>query len=790
MSKTLLARLQQMHQFDPAAKTINWQDPTQSRWSDIYGSLQNGDSGLFLSGGRLLFGTIEAIEVGHSILFGEVKVCNIKNDDFLKINAAFPEKVARVKASFQPFVPNIVLDAQQIFRDAQNKNFISFYVVREEGLSNLLSRLKEGDRVIELEKNKFKSFSIYSSAALTSFKYPEGLFRIKGQTLSEILAIQAAAGKTDAQKIITDIGSKLDTGSFYQFPSFHQYYMVIHNKRVYSADSIIDDGGVDDPEVDPQPNKETVSSLNTILFGPPGTGKTYHTIDRAVSIVNPGFVGATRQEIKDEYERLVNLGRIAFCTFHQSMSYEDFIEGIKPVLVSDEEKDADGAVQVSEKGLRYQLVDGIFKRMCQVARFTPNNETAKFSLHESEFDNHSFFKISLGRASSPEDDIIYDYCIKNNYIALGWGNWIDYSGKTVQDLNKLYNESKISDSDYSFIKRFLFDIKEGDYVVVSEGNYWCRAIGKVTGEYEYDPEGPNEYLHFRKVEWLITDVKIPVEHLYDRLFMMKAFYKLDKSGLKKEFFVKDENEFLNIPNYAGNYVLIIDEISRGNVSQIFGELITLIEDTKREGMDDCLEVLLPYSNKKFSVPSNLYIVATMNTADRSVEALDTALRRRFEFKEMQPSPTEIRPTMMGKVNLVQMLETINQRLKVLLDKDRTIGHAWLMNIDTIEDLKDRFKHKIIPLLEEFFYSQPEKIGLVLGKAFVKRESTSSSIFADFDIDLEDYDLDEVVKYRVSSIDEMDENAFISIYDAGIMKSKVEISGDLSVVEEQAEQQMN
>ena len=189
------------------------------------------------------------------------------------------------------------------------------------------------------------------------------------------------------------------------------------------------------------------------------------------------------------------------------------------------------------------------------------------------------------------------------------------------------------------------------------------------------------------------------------------------------------------------YALFIDEINRGNVSAIFGELITLIEQDKRKGESNELSTTLPYSRKSFSVPSNLDIYGTMNTADRSVEALDTALRRRFSFKEVGPDAGLIEKV--GKadkgevdgIELVPLLETINKRIEVLLDKDHCIGHSYFLKVKTLEDLKQAFVNKIIPLLQEYFFGDYGKIGLVLGKDFVKQKKKGANIFASF----EEYD---------------------------------------------------
>lgn len=251
----------------------------------------------------------------------------------------------------------------------------------------------------------------------------------------------------------------------------------------------------------------------------------------------------------------------------------------------------------------------------------------------------------------------------------------------------------------------------------------------------------------------------------------------------------------NIDNTKNNYVLIIDEINRGNISQIFGELITLIEDDKRLGKDEALEVTLPYSKDKFGVPLNLYIIGTMNTADRSVEALDTALRRRFSFEEMMPMPELLSPSALycqllwsyesvdwndsefkekedqffsfaqvsedlisqrkeiwetmkadyirddfsyfddfdfNGFNLQVILETINNRIEVLLNRDHLIGHSYFLNVRTEGQLKATFKNNIIPLLQEYFYGDYEKIGLILGSGFFEQSGKySKEIFASF-----------------------------------------------------------
>lgn len=304
---------------------------------------------------------------------------------------------------------------------------------------------------------------------------------------------------------------------------------------------------------------QTIIPLNQILFGPPGTGKTYNTVNMGLDIVCPLAGGLkwetkSRDEARDKYQEMLPNGRIVFITFHQSMSYEDFIEGIKP-------KAKDGKIT-------YEVKNGIFKELCAKAE-------------------------------------------------------------------------------------------------------------------------------------------------------------------------KDKSQ---------NYVMIIDEINRGNVANIFGELISLIEDDKRLGASEELHAELPYSHTIFGVPKNVYIIGTMNTADRSVEALDSALRRRFTFKEMMPK-SELVPE---ENNVRSIFEIINQRIEVLKDREHQIGHSYFMGVNSEEGLKAVIYDKIIPLLQEYFYGDYEKIQLVLGEGFVKKDSASVKFAGDKS---GDFEVSEV--YRIVPKDKCD-----------------------------------
>ena len=473
--------------------------------------------------------------------------------------------------------------------------------------------------------------------------------------------------------------------------------------------------------------------LNQILYGPPGTGKTYATKELAVKIANPGFLVATtldeaeqRQEISKEYQRLFDAGQIVFTTFHQSMSYEDFVEGIKPVLDSEETDDATD----EKEGLKYEIQDGIFKSISNLATGVSGNIERTT---EIDFGSKDFYKMSLGGKHRPEE---HKWSIKNNLIFLGWGgdknftalkgikDWKSFRDKFKQDYPELVSESK-----YVIQAVFIFqNMKVGDIVFITKGNNIIDAIGVITGDYFYDDSKEIDNYQFRNVKWLATDLNASPDVFIRKKISQQTIYEFYNNDVKIE--VLDDyfnsSDLGNAPEKK--YVLIIDEINRGNVSSIFGELITLLEADKRIGASDEIRLKLPYSKTEFGVPSNLYIIGTMNTADRSVEALDTALRRRFSFVEVMPNHDILDREVEG-FNLKNILETINNRVEALLDRDHTIGHSYFIKVDDKASLVHAFKNCIIPLLQEYFYGDYEKINLVLGDGFIYKDQKNTVTFA-------------------------------------------------------------
>ena len=508
--------------------------------------------------------------------------------------------------------------------------------------------------------------------------------------------------------------------------------------------------------------------LNLILYGPPGTGKTYNTVNKALDIVNPNWhkeyeskvaARTLAPDIKDErdyalaeFRKYLETGQIVFTTFHQSMCYEDFIEGIKPEPVPEKitaihKNEVGSATTITQFGdgtttidnlsrMKYEVKDGIFKKMCDLKAFLKDAMSKKivFSLE-------------------------------------GGGGFIvdKIEGKTIcckDPDGKMPDVEEDLDDLTASLKEELESKPEAEPETdQKEEREEKDEKGKKTSQ-EWNPNlNPN-------VDPNPDSTSVPPRRDYPYRW-----------GIIRKFLERK--------------VLIIDEINRGNVSQIFGELITLIEKDKRLGNDEWLTATLPYSQESFGVPNNLYIIGTMNTADRSVEALDTALRRRFSFEEMMPDASKVTGGIdisysdkTGALNnenisFSSLLETINERIVLLKDREHQIGHSYFMNCPTTSDnekkkwLKKVFKDKIIPLLQEYFYGDYKKIYYVLGgekvknlqpnqkAGFVLKQEMSQDIKTVFAGDVDDSEVDIAeARYEINTIDD---NFDIDVAIAKLMK---------------------
>ncbi len=496
--------------------------------------------------------------------------------------------------------------------------------------------------------------------------------------------------------------------------------------------------------------------LNTILYGPPGTGKTYHTAIYAVAIIENKGLAEVVSEAKTNYNEVLRryneykaIGRIAFTTFHQSYGYEEFIEGIKPVIVSDDENE-------EKSDIKYDIKAGIFKEFCTKA------SAIKYSEQVDDYginDNPLIWKVSLDGTG---DNPTRSECLTNGHIRIGWDNY----GKDITDQTD-FSVSGGKNPLNAFINR----MRIGDIVLSCYSAATIDAIGVVTGDYEWNDEYSN-LKRLRKVNWIVKNINEDITEITNGVTMtLSTVYKISSITLDDVMTIvkkhKPEETTYVVPN--GNYVFIIDEINRGNISKIFGELITLIESTKRIGANEEMQAVLPYSGKQFGVPNNVYIIGTMNTADRSIALLDTALRRRFDFREMLPDPDVLKGIYVEDLSVSDMLFNINNRIAVLYDREHTIGHAYFMVLKSspdIDTLGRIFEKKIIPLLQEYFYEDYEKIRLVLGDN--KKEDEQTQFIAKKSNDLEtlfgsaDIDIDETDSYEINKKAFYDIEAYRSI----------------------------
>lgn len=438
---------------------------------------------------------------------------------------------------------------------------------------------------------------------------------------------------------------------------------------------------------------------NTILYGPPGTGKTYQTVNYAVAIIEGKSLedvqAENHEEVLKRYRQYRQDGRIEFTTFHQSFGYEDFIEGIRPVFAEDTDENTGD--------ISYEIADGIFKKFCATAQppvVDPKQNPYGFS------ESPTIWKVSL---ASTGDNPVRDYCMKHGCIRIGWDE---------------YGESITDDMDYhvggkTVLNAFLSRMQPGDIILSCYTAHSIDAIGVVTGEPEWHPEF-DHYKRLRTVKWLVQGKNIGIEEFrLEKSLTLSTVYRLN-TAVETIIEVLGRHGFSGaapVKGTKGPYVFIIDEINRGNISKIFGELITLIEPSKRLGQGEELQAKLPYSHEAFGIPDNVYLLGTMNTADRSIALLDTALRRRFSFVEMMPDSGILDGVEVEGISISGLLTTLNRRIEVLFDREHTLGHAFftpLRQSPSIQTLGEIFRDKVVPLLQEYFYDDYEKICLVLG----------------------------------------------------------------------------
>ena len=434
---------------------------------------------------------------------------------------------------------------------------------------------------------------------------------------------------------------------------------------------------------------------NVVLYGAPGTGKTYDVPELAIRLCDPSFMAAepSREEIVSRYNQLKTEKRIAFTTFHQSLDYEDWIEGLRPVVNENNQ-------------VTYEIESGIFKKLCEEAE-RPVVKDKQVGIA----DNAVVWKVSL--AGTGDNDVRRE-CMDNNHIRIGWDgygpvisdetDWSVYNGEGKQILDAYINKMKI-----------------GDIVMSCYSSQTIDAIGVVVSDYEFEDKFPN-YKRVRRVNWLVKNINENIVEMNDgKTMTLGTVYRLNSITLDnvKSILEKYDTSSKMEENDKA-YVMVIDELNRGNVSKVFGELITLLEADKRKGRVNAESVVLPYSKKAFHIPNNVYLIATMNTADRSLGSLDYAIRRRFAFITEKPFGLEVEgfdEDLFEKVSSLfvknfdeykesgwdqtmklEPADTLSDEYK---PEDVWIGHSYFLMQDEEDNTSNRLLYEIIPLLEEY-----------------------------------------------------------------------------------------
>lgn len=436
---------------------------------------------------------------------------------------------------------------------------------------------------------------------------------------------------------------------------------------------------------------------NIVLHGAPGTGKTYDIPELAVRLCDPSFMskGRSREEIVKRYNQLKDDERLTFTTFHQSLDYEDWIEGLRPVV--------NETSQVT-----YEIEDGVFKRLCEAA------ERSKLVGNQYGINSDSdVWKVSLKRTG--DNDVRKD-CMEKDYIRIGW----DEYGTDISDET---DGSSRNDKGKKILDAYINKMKVGDIVMSCYSSKEIDAIGVITGEYRYDESLP-AYKRIRPVHWLIKGKRENIVETNGGKEMVEStVYRLNSISLEDvEAILEKYGVFIEQKEDDKPYVMVIDELNRGNVSKVFGELITLLEADKRKGSKNEESVKLPYSKKSFHVPDNVYLIATMNTADRSLGSLDYAIRRRFAFISERPiglAGDRFNAELFEKVSrlFVKNFDAYKasgwdatMRLlpaDTLCDEykpeDVWIGHSYFLMQDEegVDNSRERILYELIPLLEEY-----------------------------------------------------------------------------------------
>lgn len=469
--------------------------------------------------------------------------------------------------------------------------------------------------------------------------------------------------------------------------------------------------------------KQANFPLNQILYGPPGTGKTYR-----LSKIMDNFTQNLNVKSNDDTDALYEMLKIETYTWYQ----------VAAAILYD-------AAISNTNGGWLKLNNGIVNHILFKLKSIKSGSKTPIQTISSDLLFHTKMDCEYVKTQERRAPFIFEknekseWCVDTKILN-------DECPEAIE-LYEKYKEIKDKKVGTSYTKenfKFITFHQSYGYEEFVEG---IKPL--------FDSENEDGDITYEISKGIFYQCCENALLLSDYKGKLRDFCDLPKDERQKFF-----NE--NTPKYA----IFIDEINRGNISKIFGELITLIEPSKRLGADDEIMVELPYSKEKFGVPSNLYIIGTMNTADRSIALMDTALRRRFEFVEMMPEYDTLNETIIEGINVGEMLKTINERIEYLYDRDHTIGHAYFINVSDLKTLANVFKNKILPLLQEYFYDDWEKIRLVLGDnqknedcQFITREERKASDLFGKSID----DIEDKMLYKINKTAFDNPQSYIKIY---------------------------
>lgn len=600
-------------------------------------------------------------------------------------------------------------------------NSINIYIA----LENAKIDYKDGDirvAVIDSEEMKISRIERVVEGQIVLYKELNDLYEERNKedgkfSIKELNEYSVQDNATNKRKFLIELIEELEKSGAYKVSDIIKLYdnLLVGRKRStitspLPADKVVSEQAPCDIYLEENDEYGELAGLlnfnpNLILYGPPGTGKTFAT-NNIINAFEKKYFDKNSNFLKAKDEN-----RVKNITFHQSYSYEEFIEGIRPVLSGD-----DG-------GVGYKLENGLFKEFC----INAGKELIKSkdnALYVDRINSDStIWKISLGERKS---DALYNECLQKNEIAIGWLRDSDLNEVEYNEILKLLEEESKSGEkpiqNANTINGFTNEMKIGDIVLVFNSTESIRRIGIVNSEYFHIQT--SDYTHRRKVEWL-HELAYPIDikkYNNNTALTLKTMYRLSKMSISD--IVNMITEYSKVKQSKEDklqikpYYMIIDEINRGNISKIFGELITLIEQDKR-GRD----TILPYSKKNFKVPSNLYLIGTMNTADRSIAAIDTALRRRFTFVEIEPDSSILRkadnnPIINDHIDLTKLMDALNSKILQKYDRDHRIGHAYFMGIDSLNSLFQTWYYKILPLLNEYFYNDAASLIDTVGNSFI------------------------------------------------------------------------